>query len=112
MAEERKNNHDCRLQSTLLRKCGCGKYHLHFKYVMLTIPRQILFKIMKECYEWDAMRSASPNIFHDKSLKLMIGVVELTISAEDFEEFNEAIQQGTADALNIGELVGNTSSEE
>ncbi len=109
MAEERKNNHHCRLQNTLLRKCGCGKYHLHYKYVMLTFPRQVLFKIMKECYEWDALRSASPIVFQDKSLKLMIGVVELTIAPEDFEDFNEAIQEGTTDALNIGELLGNAS---
>ena len=57
------------------------------------------------------MRSSSPEIFHDKSLKLMIGVVELTISPEDFEEFNEAIQQGATDALNISELVGTTSKD-
>lgn len=110
MSEQRNNNHHYRLQNTLLRKCGCGKYHLHYKYVMVVIPRQILFKIMKECYEWEAMRSASPDVFLDKSLKLMIGIVELTLSPEDFQEFNEAIQQGTTDALNINELVGNSSN--
>ena len=111
MPEHRNHNHHCRPQNTLLRKCGCGKYHLHYKYVMVSFPRQVLFKIMKECYEWESMRSSSPEIFHDKSLKLMIGVVELTISPEDFEEFNEAIQQGATDALNISELVGTTSKD-
>ena len=111
MSEPHNNDHHCRPQNTLLRKCGCGKYHLHYKYVMVSFPRQVLFKIMKECYEWESMRSSNPEIFHSKSLKLMIGVVELTISPEDFEEFNEAIQQGATDALNISELVGTTSKD-
>ncbi|MCG8376606.1 MAG: hypothetical protein MI702_08990 [Chlorobiales bacterium] len=111
MPEQRKNNHHCRQQTTLLRKCHCGHYHLHYKYVMLTILQQTLFQIMKECYEWEEMRSASPEIFHDKTLKLKIGVVELTISAEDFDEFNAAIQQGASEALNIVELAGNPSRD-
>lgn len=111
MSKHQNNNHHCRAQSTLLRKCGCGNYHLHYKYVMLTFQKQTLFKIMKECYEWDAMRNGSPEIFHDKSLKLMIGVIQLTISPGDFGEFNEAIQQGTTDALKINALLGNASQD-
>lgn len=111
MSEHRNNNHHCRPQTTLLRKCGCGKYHLHYKYVMLTFTQQTLFNIMKECYEWDAMRSSKPEILYDKSLKLMVGVVMLTISGEDFDEFNAAIQKGASEALNIVELVGNTSRD-
>uniref|UniRef100_B3EMU9 Uncharacterized protein n=1 Tax=Chlorobium phaeobacteroides (strain BS1) TaxID=331678 RepID=B3EMU9_CHLPB len=79
---------------------------------MLTFPQQTLFNIMKECYEWETMRSSSPEIFHDKSLKLMVGVVELTISPEDFVEFNAAIQQGASEALKIVELIGNPSRQE
>ncbi|MCG8343157.1 MAG: hypothetical protein MI684_10010 [Chlorobiales bacterium] len=111
MSEHRNNNHHCRQQTTLLRKCRCGKYHLHYKYAMLTIPQQTLFSIMKECYEWEAMRSSCPEIFHDKSLKLMVGVIVLTISGKDFDEFNAAIQQGASEALNIVELVGNPSRD-
>lgn len=112
MSEDQNNNHHCRQQTTLLRKCHCGRYHLHYKYVMLTIPQQTLFHIMKECYEWEAMRSNNPAIFHDKTLKLMVGVAQLTICAEDFDEFNAAIQQGASEALKIVELIGNPSRQE
>ncbi len=112
MSKNQNNNHDCQRQTTLLRKCRCGKYHLYYKYVMLTFPQQTLFNIMKECYEWEAMRSSGPEIFHDKSLKLMVGVVELTICAKDFDEFNAAIQQGASEALKIVELTGNSPRQE
>lgn len=105
MLEHRNNNQGCRQQTTLLKKCHCGHYHLHYKYVMLTIPQQTLFHIMKECYEWEGMRSNNPEVFHNKTLRLMVGVAQLTISGEDFDEFNAAIQQGASEALNLVELI-------
>ncbi|PWW81527.1 hypothetical protein CR164_08920 [Prosthecochloris marina] len=60
---------------------------------------------MRECYEWEEMRSANPEILQDKTLKLMVGVVQLSISGKDFDEFNAVIQEGASEALKILELV-------
>lgn len=111
MPEHQNKHHHCRPQNTLLKKCHCGHYHLHYKYVMLTIPQQTLFHIMRECYEWEEMRSANPEIFHDKTLKLMVGIVQLSISGKDFDEFNAVIQEGSSEALKILELVEKPSRQ-
>ncbi len=109
MKEHRNNDHHCRHQTTLLRKCHCGHFHLHYKYVMLTIPKKTLFHIMEECYAWDEMRKTDPVIYENKPMKLMVGMVTITVDAGDFDEFNTAIQQGSSEALNIEALVGHAN---
>lgn len=112
MQEKRNDGKEYRHPKILLRRCKCGKYHLHYKYVMLTFAQQTLFAIMKECYEWEMMRDSSPEIFNDKPLKISVGFVDLTISGKDFDDFNAVIQQGTTEALQILELLSTSSGED
>ncbi|MEC9487683.1 MAG: hypothetical protein UMU76_09370 [Prosthecochloris sp.] len=100
------------LPQTLIRACSCGNYHLHYRYVMVTVPRKTLFHIMEECYEWEEMRAHAPAIYQQKPFRLMIGLVALTILPGDFDEFNNAVQRASNEALDIKKLVGETGSNQ
>ncbi len=105
MSAKKKTGHHCNPQTTILRRCHCGQYHLHYKYVMLTIPQKILFRIMEECYAWDEKRTRNTAEYGKKAMKLMVGLATMNIEAEDFDEFNAAIQQGASEALDIETLI-------
>ncbi len=99
------DNNNGNLPQTILRACSCGNYHLHYRYIMLTISKQTLFKIMEECYEWDEKRTHSRTPDLHKPFRLMIGLAAITIMPQDFREFNDAIQSATNEALSINDLV-------
>ncbi|MBO8093297.1 MAG: hypothetical protein J7D60_08315 [Prosthecochloris sp.] len=103
-------NPDNKLPQTLIRSCSCGNYHLHYRYVMLTIPGKTLFHIMEECYEWEEMRAHVPEVYLHKPFRLMVGLCTIAILPEDFPEFNEAVQRCANEALNLDDLLQQTKT--
>ena len=106
------NNKNEQLPQTFIRQCSCGYYHLHYRYIMLTIPMHTLFGIMDECYTWEKMRSHESGMHCRNPFRLVVGVASLAILPEDFEEFNEAVQQAAYKALNIMQLIQQTGSQQ
>ncbi|ANT64381.1 hypothetical protein [Prosthecochloris sp. CIB 2401] len=88
-----------------LHKCNCGKYHLNYRYIRLTMMKSTLLSLMEECYEWDDKRRRDAGNYRITPFVVMLGFVSVAVAPEDFDEFNEAVQQGAREALHIDELV-------
>lgn len=92
-------------EKCMIQKCNCGAFHLHYQYLSITIKKETLFAIMHKCYAWKGQLKKSTACCHKRPFKLALGVCTLTISCEDFEEFNQVIQETTTKLLKLDQLV-------
>ncbi len=89
----------------MIQKCSCGAIHLHYQYLSLTLKKEAIFGIMHKCYAWKDHQEKSNGCCHKRPFKLVLGLCMITIPNEDFDEFNQVIQEATTKLMNLDSLL-------
>jgi hypothetical protein len=89
----------------MIQKCSCGAFHLHYQYLSVTIKKETLFAIMHKCYAWKKQSDKADTCCHKRPFKLVLGLCMITIPNEDFDEFNQVIQEATTKLMNLDDLL-------
>ncbi|MEE9905496.1 MAG: hypothetical protein K4305_08755 [Chlorobium sp.] len=105
MKSHERKNRGCHSRC-MVQKCSCGAFHLHYRYAMVVLHKQSLFRIMEECYRWEETGGNSDGKKSSSPLIIMLGIVSLIVPEEDFPMFSKAINDAVSEELGLPALVG------
>ena len=95
-------------EKCMIQKCSCGALHMHYLFLSITLKNETLFAIMQKCYTWKEKQRKKDSCMHKHPFKIPLGLCTITISNDDFEEFNQVIQEASAKLLNLDDLLSHS----
>ncbi len=92
-------------EKCMIQKCSCGAIHIHYLFMSIAIKKETLFAIMQKCYSWKEKQNKAKGSLGKRPFKIPLTLCTISISNDDFEDFNNAIQEATLKLMNLDDLL-------